>query len=405
MNVLVVSAQVGRSPQDITYNFVFDEVIRLVKRNLKVSVARLKFEGDISVNRLSFYDMDQSALLFLPLELKKLVYYPQGSFMRSPFSFYTELLYSRHVESLLVRLKPDLIHAHFGYPEGWVAYLAKTDSKLQSPLVVTLHGYDILTEPLTGYGIRLNRRYEILVKRVLEKAEAVLVASKAAFNEASKLVNDIGKLYLIPNGVDLVRFNPKLDGNIIRKRFALEDKQIIFTVRRHIPRYGISYLLLAAKLILSKAKDVVFIIGGDGPFLNYHKQLARRLNISSNVIFTGKIASRDLPLFYVASDIIVVPSLQETWGLVATEAMACGKPVVASNVGGLPDQIIDGYNGFLVHPRDPEALANKILYLLENPLEARKMGSNGRRLAVERFDIEKRVDKIVNLYEKLIREK
>jgi glycosyltransferase involved in cell wall biosynthesis len=82
--------------------------------------------------------------------------------------------------------------------------------------------------------------------------------------------------------------------------------------------------------------------------------------------------------------------------------MACGKPVVASRVGGLPDQIIDGYNGFLVPPRDPKALADRILYLLENPSEARRMGLNGRKLAVERFDIEKRVDKIVKLYQELV---
>jgi glycosyltransferase involved in cell wall biosynthesis len=82
--------------------------------------------------------------------------------------------------------------------------------------------------------------------------------------------------------------------------------------------------------------------------------------------------------------------------------MACGKPVVASRVGGLPDQVIDGYNGFLVPPRDPRALADRILHLLENPSEARRMGLNGRRLVEERFDIEKRVDKIVMLYKELV---
>jgi glycosyltransferase involved in cell wall biosynthesis len=119
-------------------------------------------------------------------------------------------------------------------------------------------------------------------------------------------------------------------------------------------------------------------------------------------LFTGRIPQEELPVYYGASDVVVVPSLQEAWGLVATEAMACGKPVVASRVGGLPDQVIDGYNGFLVPPMDSKALADRILYFLENPSEAKRIGLNGRRLAEELFDIEKRVDKIVKLYKELV---
>jgi N-acetyl-alpha-D-glucosaminyl L-malate synthase BshA len=312
------------------------------------------------------------------------------------------LLYSEHVEDLIKKLELNLLHAHFAYPEGWTAYLAKVGIRQHIPLVVTLHGYDILVEPSIGYGIRLNKRYDVPVKKVLNAADAIIVASKAVFNEAASLVKDVGKIHLIPNGVDTKRFNPELSGNIIRERFAIEDKQVIFALRDHRPVYGISYLLLAAKLILDKRKDAVFIIGGDGPLLDYHKMLTRRLGISSYVFFTGRIPREEVPLYYAASDVVVVPSLQEAWGLVATEAMACGKPVVASRVGGLPDQVIDGYNGFLVPPRDPRALADRILNLLENPSEARRMGLNGRRLAEERFDIEKRVDKIVKLYKEIV---
>jgi glycosyltransferase involved in cell wall biosynthesis len=85
--------------------------------------------------------------------------------------------------------------------------------------------------------------------------------------------------------------------------------------------------------------------------------------------------------------------------------MACGKPVIGTRVGGIVDQVIDGFNGFLVPPRDHEAIAKKILYLLENPSEMKRMGLNGRRLAEERFNIEKRVDKIVKIYKKLVENK
>jgi glycosyltransferase involved in cell wall biosynthesis len=402
MEILVVSSIVGKSPQELPYSFVFDEVVRLAKRGLKVSVARFRFEGDARVCGVSFYDMQRNHMLKLLLQLNRLVVYPLSALPRFPSSLYTELLYSEHVEDLIKKLEPNLLHAHFAYPEGWVAYSAKVRLGQRIPLVVTLHGYDILIEPSVGYGIRLSKRFEALVKRVLNVADAVIVASRAVFNEAESLVRDVGKIHLTPNGVDTRRFNPNLNGNIIRERFAIEDKQVIFTVRHHKPVYGISYLLLAAKLILDKRKDVAFIIGGDGPLLSYHKALARRLGISSFIFFTGRIPREEVPFYHVASDVVVVPSLQEAWGLVATEAMACGKPVVASRVGGLPDQVIDGYNGFLVSPRDPKALADRILYFLENPSEAKRMGLNGRRLAEERFDIEKRVDKIVKLYKELV---
>jgi glycosyltransferase involved in cell wall biosynthesis len=100
--------------------------------------------------------------------------------------------------------------------------------------------------------------------------------------------------------------------------------------------------------------------------------------------------------------VVVVPSLLEGMSLTVAEAMATGKPVIATKVGGNVDQIIDGYNGFLVPPRDPEAIARKILELLENPEKAKEMGKKARQLAEEKFDIEIRVKKIVRLYKELL---
>lgn len=133
----------------------------------------------------------------------------------------------------------------------------------------------------------------------------------------------------------------------------------------------------------------------------YHEQLARKLDIKNNVIFTGRIPRVELPYYYAASDVVVVPSLQEAWSLVVTEAMASGKPVIGTNVGGIPDQIIDGYNGFLVPPRNPKSIAEKILWLYENQDQTKKMGMCGRKLVEEKFDINKRIDKILKLYKQL----
>ncbi|WP_448577433.1 glycosyltransferase [Thermosphaera sp.] len=404
MKVLVVSSNVGRTLSEITYNFVFDEIIRIAKRGLKVHVARSKQEGESCCYDVCFHDITRPKLQLFLSNINMIVRYPPLTWFRISPSLYFELAYSKHVADLIKKLRPEILHAHFAYPEGWASYIAIEASKTKTPFVVTLHGYDILVEPQVGYGIRLNKRHDLLVKRVLNEADAVIVASRAVYEEAKKIIDDYRKkLYLIPNGVDIRRFNPLIDGSKVRKIYNAEDKNIIFTLRHHEPKYGIVYLILAANIILRYRKDVIFIVGGDGPLRNYHMSLARRLGIEDHVLFPGRIPQNEVPLYYASSDIVVVPSLQEAWGLVATEAMACGKPVIASRVGGLPDQVIDGYNGFLVPPRDPKAIADKILYLLENPSEMKRMGLNGRRLAEEKFDIEKRVDKIIRLYKTLLR--
>jgi len=348
--------------------------------------------------------MPYSKFLMFLRSIDMVAHYPLSYRFYTSHSIHTELAYAGHIAELTHRLHPNILHAHFAYPEGWATYVALRCLGSKIPFVVTLHGYDILIEPRIGYGIRLKRRYDSIVRKVLNEADAIIVASRAVYEGAKGLVNDhVEKLHLIPNGVDIQRFNPSLDGSKVRKRYGIKDKFVVFTLRHHEPQYGIVYLIIAAKIVLSYRKDVVFIIGGDGKLRKYHMSLTDKLGIKNYVFFPGKIPAEKGPLYYAASDIVVVPSLQEAWGLVATEAMACGKPVIASKVGGLPDQVIDGYNGFLVSPSDSKAIADKILYLLENPSEMKRMGLNGRRLAEKEFDIEKRVDKIVRLYKTLLR--
>jgi len=138
MNVLVVSGAVGRSSSEITYSFIFDEVVRLARRRLRVSVARFKSEGNAHAYGVGFYDVSKSLLLSLPLRMSILAHYPSAVRFRPSLSLLSELLYSAHVLDLMKRLNPDLLHAHFAYPEGWASYLAKVSSKRTIPLIVTL---------------------------------------------------------------------------------------------------------------------------------------------------------------------------------------------------------------------------------------------------------------------------
>jgi len=377
-------------PSDLRYRHLFSYI-----KNLSENIP-----PKIHVHIAPYVDL-RTFLSFL----RFLRFYPSHALARNPLLVYSEIRRARNSLNIVRLHNINIIHSHFAYQEGFVGYLSKNSLK-RKKLIVTLHGNDILTEPSVGYGIRLDKRYDIIVKKVLEIADAIIVASKAVFNEVVKLSNkSVDKIYLIPNGVDINKFNPNVKASVIRDKLHIEDKFVVFTARHHRPVYGIEFLIKAIPFVLKERKDVVFVIGGDGPLRSYHDELAFKLGIRDKVVFTGHVPFNEMPLYYATSDVVVVPSLQEAWGLIVTEAMACGKPVIGTRVGGIVDQVIDGFNGFLVPPRDHEAIAKKILYLLENPSEMKRMGLNGRRLAEERFNIEKRIDKIVKIYKKLVENK
>ncbi|MFZ8811901.1 MAG: glycosyltransferase [Pyrobaculum sp.] len=405
MRIAVVSASVPKTLSEIRYSFVYDEVTRLAKHGIEVHVVRNEVGSSGIFNGIYFYDLPTRIDLTVLTRLPKLAKYPLPSLIRGPrgfLSLYGELRYANQIRKILQNTRPDILHVHFAYPEGWTAYLAKTSSSHKPHLVVTLHGYDIQTEPTCNYGIRLYRQYDALVKKVLNNADAIIVSSTAIYMEAQKIVKNPDKVHLIYNGVDTTRFHPSLDGKKIKEQYDLHGKFVIFTARHHRCVYGLEYLIRSAPIVLKKRSDVVYIIGGDGPLRPHLINLAKTLGVEKHIIFTSSIPSDQLPHYYVASDVVVVPSLQEGWGLVVTEAMATGKPVIGTKVGGIPDQIIDGYNGFLVPPRDPEAIARKILELAENPEKTKEMGKKARQLAEEKFNIEIRTKMIITLYKELL---
>ena len=241
-----------------------------------------------------------------------------------------------------------------------------------------------------------------MVRKVLNDADLVMAASTATYNEVRKIIKKTDKVRLVPNGVDTEKFCPNVDSPFIKKKLGIEGQRVVFTLRNHRANYGIEYLIRAAPLVIKERDDVVFLIGGDGPLRGFHEQLAVNLGAKGKVIFVGAIPENQKPHYFAESDIVVIPSLQEAFGLVVSEAMACGKPVIGSRVGGIPDQIIDGFNGFLVQPRNPREIAEKILWFIDKPSKARSMGIRGREIAVRKFNIERRIEHILLLYQKLL---
>lgn len=171
----------------------------------------------------------------------------------------------------------------------------------------------------------------------------------------------------------------------------------IICVARLEAEKGIDYLLKALSMVSIKTK--AFIIG-EGSQISYLKQMAKSLSAKHEIIFTGWIENNELMNFYTQATLAVVPSIwPEPFGIIGIEAMANQVPVVAFNVGGISDWLIDGETGYLVSPQDVKTLAKKINYILENPCVAKRMGINGRELVKEKFIASTHIDSLLPVFE------
>jgi glycosyltransferase involved in cell wall biosynthesis len=192
---------------------------------------------------------------------------------------------------------------------------------------------------------------------------------------------------VIPNGVDAERFNPQVTPDIIRARHNLGSSKVVLFVgaltKWHTYK-GLDVLLNAFK-IASRQRDLRLVIVGGGPLEIKYRALSHQLGVDSRVTFAGAVDGELLPKYYAACDLAVLPSTNssEGFGLVLLEAMATGKPVIGSRIGGVPDVIRDGEDGLLVEPNDTKGLARAIALLEQNDEMRMRMGANGRRFAVE----------------------
>jgi len=218
------------------------------------------------------------------------------------------------------------------------------------------------------------------------------------------------KLSLIYDGLDLEGFKPKNDRERITKEFNLNGSPCVGVLGRLVEGKGLDDFIKASALVLKEKPETKFFIVGSDPSEDKHlekelKSLAQTLNLNGNLIFTGW--RNDVSDLISSFDVLVQPSssFPEGFGLTCIEAMALGKPVVATNIPGPQDIVVDGKTGFLVPAYAPTSLAEAILKLLNNPQLAKNMGEEGRERAEELFDIRKNVKKIEALYEEILKDR
>jgi len=307
------------------------------------------------------------------------------------FPLYTPALASKMVEvARFERL--DLLHVHYAIPHATSAYLAKKilgDGKIK--VVTTLHGTDIT---LVG----LEPSFLQVMKFSIEQSDGVTAVSR--FLKEKTLTNySIDKeIEVIPNFVDTEKYR-RVDATSIREQIAPHGEKVLIHVSNFRTVKRVPDVIHVFNLVRQKMPAKLLLIG-DGPDRSSCEQLSRELKLEEDVKFLGKQA--ELVPLLSASDLFLMPSQSESFGLSALEAMACGVPVVSSSVGGLPELIVHGQTGYIAEIGDIERMAKYSVELLTNEAKHRLFSIAGRERAIEMFDAEKVVDQYEDYYRRVL---
>ena len=295
----------------------------------------------------------------------------------------------------------DLIHAHT--PNPTIADLACLKNWGKKPFILTYHN-DITKN---GYmGKILSYMYNnTLGTFLLKNSDLIITTTKSYAEKSVNLKRFKHKIKVIPNGIDLNRFNKNEDKEKIKMYYNIPVQYRVILFVGVIEEYkGVEYLTKAFKKVLNHEKKCYLIIVGAGTLSKKLKEMTVKLKISDNVIFAGYVKDSALPYHYSASDIFVLPSISEKegFGIVQLEAMACGKPVICTNLPGVNEVDKNEVASIHVPPKDTGALANAIIGLLEDEDLARKKGANGRKLVEEKYTWDKVAKMTEKVYEEVI---
>lgn len=229
-------------------------------------------------------------------------------------------------------------------------------------------------------------------KTMIKKVDYLFACSE--FN-AKQIEQYTGiKPKVLPNGIDTELFKPQIKDLKLIEELKIKDEKVIITVCRLVGWKGVQYGIKAVYKLVKKGYPVKYLIIGDGEERKNLEKTVLDLKIKKDVIFLGNINNTHLPKYYSIADIAVFPSIaNETFGISIAEAMACGLPVISTQVGGIPEVV--GDVGFLIPPRDENAIAEKIKFLIENPSIKQEIAIKGRNRIIEKFSWDKVVNKFL----------
>jgi glycosyltransferase involved in cell wall biosynthesis len=299
----------------------------------------------------------------------------------------------RDTSRLLRKYRPEIVHMHFTAANSFFPWLARLHSVRRSYLTDHI-------SPAEGYSPKRAAWWKLAIGRTLNWPLTGLIAV-SDYNALSNTTYGMipkRRVTRIYNGVDLSRI--ACDAGRFRREHKIpEHRAIVLQVSWMIPEKGVEDLIEAARLVLSRNPNVQFVLAGEGAWRREYMARAESAGMADHFTWTGLIDDPLASGVYPAADVVCQLSRwQEAFGWMIAEAMACSRPVVATRVGGIPELVEDGISGYLVNRRQPAEAADRILRLLEDRELRHKMGTSGRRAVETRFNLQRNVAQLLELY-------
>ena len=328
--------------------------------------------------------------------LNKNVHYHEVNVPEYPLFLYQpyELALSSKLVDMVKLHKIDLLHVHYAIPHAYAGYMAKQmlkDEGIHIPMITTLHGTDI-----TLVGNHPN--YKTAVTFSINKSDYVTSVSQNLKDETLKLFNIKNEIQVIPNFIELSKNGNDPRIQCYRSVIANDNERIVTHISNFRKVKRIPDIIKIFVKIQEKIPAKLLMVG-DGPEKEKAERLCYELGINNKVIFLGNSNEIDRILSY--SDLFLLPSETESFGLAALEAMAWGVPVISSNSGGLPEVNFDGISGYLSNVGDIDGMAKNAIKILENDQILKEFKNNALEIA-KKFDIKNILPIYENLYQKAI---
>lgn len=299
-----------------------------------------------------------------------------------------------YIKRLIKKIDPDILHAHYAGVNGVIGAFSGFH-----PFVLTAWGSDVL---ITAK----SKMKGPLVKFALNKADLITCDAEHMRDAMDRIGVDFQKIKLVYFGVETQKFNPGTRSEKIRSKLGISNSPAIISLRNFEPVYNVESLIQSIPQVLKEIPEAKFMIAGRGSQESEFKKLAKSLGCLESIRFVGWISNDELPQYLASMDIYVSTSLSDA-GLAAStaEAMACELPVIITDSGENKKWVKDGENGFIVSTKSPNALTEKIIYLLKNEDVRLKFGKFNRKIIEERNSYQKEMAKMETLYKELTKVK
>lgn len=299
---------------------------------------------------------------------------------------WTYLKNSGRVRRLIRSLDPDIVHAFYATGHGWLGARSKFN-----PFIISVWGSDITITPRESWVARR------LVRHSLSRADLICATSEYLARQTRTLYAETaGKIEVLPFGVDMDMFRPA-EGRIY------EASDLVIGAAKNLDYvYGFDILISAFRTVLDSIPGARLRIAGEGDVYRDLTALADKLQVSDRIEFVGHVKQVDMPDFLCSLDILAVPSREEAFGVASIEAMACGVPVVASDVGGNVEVLDDGRYGVLVKSESSSELAHAIVSLAADTERRKDLSVKGRQWVESRFEIGKCTERQIDLYKTIL---